>query len=96
MEIRLLSRRSFHSELDAQWLGFYVVLILLENHIAVSATSEIIAISRIADHCSPLEFSVAQWLERPTSVLKVVGSRPICELRIFSEFSLSTHQSIII
>ncbi len=35
------------------------------------------------DHCSPLEFSVAQWLERPTSVRQVVGLTPICELRIF-------------
>ncbi len=39
-------------------------------------------VSPTNDHCSPLEFSVAQWLERPTSVRKVMGSSPICELRI--------------
>ena len=29
------------------------------------------------DHCSPPEFPVAQWLEHPTSVRRVVGSNPI-------------------
>ena len=39
---------------------------------------------------------VAQWLEHPTSVRKVVGSNPIWNSEFFSEFSLSTHHSIFI
>ena len=49
------------------------------------------------DHCSPLEFSVVQWLEHPTSVWMVMGSNPICELRIFFfRVPLYTNLSIFI
>ena len=36
---------------------------------------DLVVVSHIAhiDHCSPLEFPVAQWLEHPTSVRTVVG-----------------------
>ena len=48
------------------------------------------------DHRSPLKFSVAQWLEHPTCALPtVVDWNPICELRIFSEFS-SPHTHLFI
>ena len=42
------------------------------------------------DHCSPLEFPVAQRLEHPTSVRTVVGSNPIYELSFFLSSSLHT------
>ena len=36
--------------------------------------------------CSSLKFTVTQWLEHPTSVRKVVGSIPIWNSQIVSEF----------
>ena len=76
LELRIFSEFSLHTYHSIYYF-------LLREYIYVTARCSRYVSPQMT--CSSLEFTVAQWLEHPPSVWKVVGSISILNSEFFSE-----------